>query len=71
MRKLILPIAAAAMAVSPVAASAAQVERGTEAVEAESELGGTSTIVAILAALAVIAGIIVAVDDNDDEPVSI
>ena len=71
MRKLILPIAAAAMAVSPVAATAAQVERGTEAVEAESELGGTSTIVAILAALAVIAGIIVAVDDNDDEPVSI
>ena len=71
MKKLILPIAAAAMAATPVIATAAEVERGTEAVEATSEMGGKATILAVLAAAAVIAGIIIAVDDDDDAPVSV
>lgn len=50
------------IAVQPVKMSG--VERGTEAATSESEIGGSATIVAILAAIAIIVGIIVAVDDD-------
>ena len=52
-----------AIAVQPVKMSG--VERGTEAATSESELGGSATILAVLAAVAVILGIIIAVDDDD------
>lgn len=73
MKKIMLPMAAVALATTPVMASAAEVQRGTEVTEAQSELGGSSTILAILAAAAVIVGIIIAVDgdDEDDLPVSV
>ena len=71
MKKIILPIAAVAMATAPVIATAAEVERGTEAAESTSEMGGSATILAVLAAAAVIVGIIIAVDDDEDEPVSV
>ncbi len=51
-----------AIAVQPVKMSG--VERGTETVTTKSELGGSATILAVLAAIAVIVGIIVAVDDD-------
>lgn len=52
-----------AIAVQPVKMSG--VERGTETVTTKSELGGSATILAALAAIAVIIGIIIAVDDDD------
>ncbi|QZD89457.1 hypothetical protein K3148_11650 [Qipengyuania aurantiaca] len=52
-----------AIAVQPVKMSS--VERGAEAATSESELGGSATILAVLAAVAVILGIIIAVDDDD------
>ena len=51
-----------AIAVQPVKMSG--VERGTETVTTKSELGGSATILAVLAAVAVIVGIIIAVDDD-------
>ena len=52
-----------AIAVQPVKMSG--VERGAETVTTKSELGGSATILAALAAIAVIIGIIIAVDDDD------
>ena len=51
-----------AIAVQPVKMSG--VERGTETVTTKSELGGSATILAVLAAVAIIVGIIIAVDDD-------
>lgn len=53
---------AGAIAVQPVKMSS--VERGTESVKSKSEMGGSATILAVLAAVAVIVGIIIAVDDD-------
>ncbi|MBX7526668.1 hypothetical protein [Qipengyuania vesicularis] len=53
---------AGAIAVQPVKMSA--VERGTEGVTTKSEIGGTSAVIAVLAAIAVIVGIIIATDDD-------
>ena len=36
-----------------------------------SELGGAGLIIAILAGIAVVAGVIIAADDDDDTPVSV
>lgn len=72
MKKFMLPIAAVAMAATPVVATAADAERSSQPGEAVSEAGGSATIIAILAMAAVIAGIIIAVDDDEDDlPVSI
>lgn len=64
--------AAAAAALTLVASPVvAQTERATAPVSDESEMGrGSSMILAILAIAAVIAGIIILVDDSDDEAVS-
>ncbi|QYU68757.1 hypothetical protein J4558_00990 [Leptolyngbya sp. 15MV] len=71
-RNLIAATAAATLAVSPAVASAAPVaERATASIDGESEMGGSSVILAVLAAAAIIAGIIIAVDgSNSDDPIS-
>ena len=51
-----------AIAVQPVKMSG--VERGTETVTTSSEMGGSTAILAALAVIAVIIGIIIAVDDD-------
>ena len=73
MKKFMLPIAAVAMAATPVVATAADAQRSSQPAEDVSEMGGSATILAILAAAAVIAGIIIAVDGDDDDelPVSV
>lgn len=71
-------IAAASLVSAPVLAQAAQPVssatqpvRAVAAVDSESELEGSSgIIVALLAAAAVIAGIIIAADGSDDTPTS-
>jgi hypothetical protein len=70
-RNIVLATAAAALAASPVLAQAS-LDRATAPVEGE-EGGGTSgfgIIAGILAAAAIIAGIIIAADGGDDEGVS-
>ena len=65
---------AAALAVVSLAASPAIAEsafnRAASSVEGESELGGSGTLIALLAAAAIIAGIYFAVDGGSDNPVS-
>lgn len=74
--KIGLAAAAAASLVSaPVLAQATQpissVARTSATVENESDLeGGSGIIIAILAAAAVIAGIIIAADGSEDTPTS-
>ena len=53
---------AGTIAVQPVKMSG--VERGTETVTTKSEMGGSAAILAVLAAVAVIVGIVIAVDDD-------
>lgn len=72
MKKVLLPVAALAMAATPVVASASDAVRASEPAQTKAEIGGSSVIIAILAAAAVIAGIIVATDDDEDDlPVSV
>lgn len=66
---------AAATAVVSLAASPAIAEasfaRTSAPVEGESELeGGSGILIAVLAAAAIIAGIVIAADDGNDEPLS-
>lgn len=68
MKKIALATAAAGLAFSPIAVSAA--ERPAAPASGEQDLFGTGLIVSILAAAAVVAGIIIIADDDDDEPVS-
>lgn len=70
-KKLSLATAAAALALSPTIGYAAQanVDRSSAPTAAESNLEGNGIILALLAAAAVIAGIIL-IADGDDEPVS-
>ena len=72
-KKAAISIAATSMLVSPVAASAApaiDAVRAASAIEGENELEGASWL-PILLGLAIIAGgIWLAIDGNDDEPVS-
>jgi hypothetical protein len=71
-------VAAASLVSAPVFAQAAQpvasiatADRASTATADDSELeGGAGIIIAILAAAAVIAGIIVAADGSDDTPTS-
>lgn len=63
-------VAAAAAALTLVASPAvAQAERASAPVSDESEIGGSGMVLAILAVAAIIAGLIILVDDGDD-PVS-
>ncbi len=62
--------AAAAAATSMVAAAPViAADRTVAPVSDESEMGG-SIVLAILAVAAIVAGIVIAVDSGDDEPVS-
>lgn len=65
-------IAAVAAALTLVASPAvAQAERVSAPVSDESEMGrGSGLILAILAVAAVIAGIIILVDNNEDDSIS-
>lgn len=58
------------VAVQPVKLSAASgdVARSALTETEQSELGGTGLIIAILAGIAVITGVIVAASDDDDSP---
>ncbi|MGB7408382.1 MAG: hypothetical protein WA908_07740 [Pontixanthobacter sp.] len=70
-RTLLVATAAVSMAASP---AIAQADRAVAPVSGESALGGdgdgTGIILALLAAAAVIAGIVIAVDNDDDTPES-
>lgn len=69
-RNVVAATAALSLAATPAIAEAA-FDRAAAPVEGESELeGGSGIILAILAAAAVIAGIIIAADDGNDEPLS-
>lgn len=72
-KKILISASAAAMAFAPVAASAAPVgvERSSASAKDTSELGGAGLIIAILAGIAVVAGVVVAASDDDDTPVSV
>jgi len=74
LKKAAISLAATSMIVAPVAASAAtslDSARATSVVGGESELeGSTSWIIAIVALAAIIGGIILASDNNSDNPTS-
>ena len=64
-------LAAAAAVTTMVAAPVIAADRSVAPVSGESELHGSAIFLALLAAAAVIAGIVIAVDSgNNDEPVS-
>lgn len=68
-------VAAASLVSAPVLAQAVQpvssIARTSATVESENDLeGGSGIIIAILAAAAVIAGIIIAADGSEDTPTS-
>lgn len=63
-------LAVAAAVTSMVAAPVVAADRPVAPISGESEMGG-SILIALLAAAAVVAGIVIAVDSgNEDEPVS-
>ena len=66
-RKLPIALVAATLAVAPLAAQAAPVERAAAPTSQESELGGS--VLWILIAIGVIVGAILLLDDKND-PVS-
>ncbi|WP_435201458.1 hypothetical protein [Qipengyuania sp. 902] len=75
-KKIMISASAAAMAFAPMAAQAAPVvsapvERSSQSAKESSEIGGPGLIIAILAGIAVITGIIIAADDDDDTPISV
>lgn len=72
-------VAAATLVLAPTVAQAApaakaaatQVQRAGASLQDENKLeGGTGIILAILAAAAIIAGIVIAADNEDDTPTS-
>lgn len=82
MKKIVGALTAIGLVAAPVAASAgtrandvvpaaAKVQRSVEGVDQVNEIRGSAVIVAILALAAVIAGLIFAFDDNDDDSVSL
>ncbi|MCP9222498.1 hypothetical protein MKP08_07035 [Erythrobacter sp. LQ02-29] len=72
MKTRILTAAATALALVSVPTMAqAEVSRDAAPVEGESNLaGGSGVIIGILAVAAIIAGIVVAADSDDEEPIS-
>jgi hypothetical protein len=72
-KKSMVAIAAASLLIAPVAAQAAPAKAARVSAQTadESKLeGGSSIIIAILAAVAVIAGIVIAADGGNDNPAS-
>ncbi|WP_054586387.1 hypothetical protein [Sphingopyxis macrogoltabida] len=72
-KKAALAIAATSVTLSPVVASAAPAldgVRATSAADGSSELDGSSWLPAVLALLIIAGGIWLAVDNDDDAPVS-
>ena len=68
LKKAAISLAATSMIAAPVAASAAPAASAVSTVDGQSELeGSTSWIIAVLALVAVVGGIIIA-SDNDDVP---
>ena len=49
-----------------LSAVSGDVVRSTESAKRQSELGGAGLIIAILAGIAVVAGVVIAADDDDD-----
>jgi hypothetical protein len=74
LKKAAISLAATSMIAAPVAASAQTAFDGARAaslVGGENELeGSTSWIIAILALAAIVGGIVIASDNNDDSPTS-
>lgn len=69
LKKAAISLAATSMIAAPVAASAQT--RATSDVAGQSELeGSTSWIIAIVALVAIVGGIILASDNNSDSPTS-
>lgn len=74
LKKAAISLAATSMLAAPVVASAAPAVEGARAfsaVDGQSELeGSTSWIIAIVALVAIVGGIIIASDNDDDAPTS-
>lgn len=78
LKKAAISLAATSMLMAPVAASAAPAisavsfddVRAVSAVEGQSELEGSSWILALLALIAIVGGIVIATGNNSDTPTS-
>ncbi len=73
LRSIATAVAAVALTTSPVLAQVAQTEtvRASETSEAKAELeGGSGIIIALLAAAAIVAGIVIAAGNDSDTPTS-
>ncbi len=71
LKKAAITLAATSMIAAPVAASAADATPSVSTVDGQSELaGGSGWIVAVLALAAIIGGIVIASDNDDDNPTS-
>ncbi len=78
LKKAAISLAATSMIAAPVAASAAPAisavsfddVRAVSAVDGQSELDGSSWIIALLALLAIVGGIVIAAGNNSDTPTS-
>lgn len=70
LKKVAISLAATSMIAAPVAASAAPAARALSTVDGESELTGSSWIIALVALVAIVGGIIIATDNKDDSPTS-
>lgn len=67
-RKLAVALSGAVLALSPISAQAAPVERAAAPTAAENDLGGSLLWIALL--VAVVIGAILLLDDDDNDPVS-
>ena len=73
LKKAAISLAATSMVAAPVAASAAtslDSARATSDVDGKSELSGSGWIIGLVALVAIVGGIIIASDNNDDTPTS-
>ena len=72
LRKMATAATALALVSAPVAAIAAEGDQRAAAPATEtSEMGGGSPILAVLAAVLIGVGIYIAVDGDDDDPISV
>jgi hypothetical protein len=73
LKKAAISLAATSMIAAPVAASAAtslDSARANSALGGENELNGSGWIIGLIALAAIIGGVILASDNNDDTPTS-